>query len=207
LINCTISGNTATNNGGGMVNSHSANTTVANCILWGNTANEIAGPGIPTVTFSDVQGGWPGDGNIDVDPAFVDPANDDYHLLPGSPCIDAGDNSAVPPDSQDLDDNGDVLEPVPYDLDGNSRFVDDECTVNTGLGTPPIVDMGAYEFQGCCVCDLNGDGSVGVNDFLLLLSNWGPCANCENCEGDFDGDCVVGITDFLILLANWGPCP
>ncbi|MHC4981264.1 MAG: hypothetical protein ACYTGT_19950, partial [Planctomycetota bacterium] len=107
--------------------------------------------------------------------------------------IDAGDNAAVPP-GQDTD------------LDGNPRFVDDGCTEDTGVGDPPIVDMGAYEFQGCS-CDLNGDGSVGVNDFLILLAAWGPCADCNNCPADFDGDCEVGVTDFLQLLANWGPCP
>ena len=46
--------------------------------------------------YSDVQSGWPGQGNIDADPLFVDPANGDLRLVPGSPCIDAGDNTAVP---------------------------------------------------------------------------------------------------------------
>jgi len=66
-----------------------------------------------TVTYSDVQGNWPGEGNIDVDPLFADPANGDYHLKSQagrwdpasqrwvqddvtSPCIDKGDpNSSI----------------------------------------------------------------------------------------------------------------
>ncbi|MHC4219473.1 MAG: hypothetical protein ACYSU7_13595 [Planctomycetota bacterium] len=52
--------------------------------------------------------------------------------------------------------------------------------------------------------DLNGDGVVGLIDFLILLTEWGPCADCTNCPADFDGDCEVGSADFLILLANWG---
>ncbi len=52
--------------------------------------------------------------------------------------------------------------------------------------------------------DLDGDGSVGASDLLILLSNWGPCDNCENCPADLDGNCVVGAADLLILLANWG---
>lgn len=52
--------------------------------------------------------------------------------------------------------------------------------------------------------DLDGDGSVGINDLLILLADWGPCCACEACAADLDVDCIVGITDFLILLASWG---
>ncbi len=53
--------------------------------------------------------------------------------------------------------------------------------------------------------DLDGDCSVGIVDFLMLLAAWGPCpVPCPPfCPGDLDGDCNVGITDFLMLLANW----
>ena len=53
--------------------------------------------------------------------------------------------------------------------------------------------------------DLNGDGVVGILDFLSLLALWGPCPGpCPPaCFADIDGDCTVGILDFLILLANW----
>jgi predicted outer membrane repeat protein len=230
LVNCTFTENSAGEAGGAFAAGSDLTGIVGhaflqNCILWGNTAPigpEIALTGTypvdATISYSDVQGGmggvyvepgftlnW-GSGNIDADPLFADAGGSDYHLSPGSPCIDAGDNAAVPPDTEDLDDDGDVLEPTPYDLDGNPRFVDDSCKVDTGLGDPPLVDMGAYEFQGCS-CDLNGDGSVGVNDFLILLAAWGPCGDCDNCPADFDGDCSVGVTDFLQLLAHWGPCP
>jgi hypothetical protein len=49
--------------------------------------------------------------------------------------------------------------------------------------------------------DFNGDGAVGVEDFLLLLAAWGPCPGCPE---DLDGDDTVGILDFLALLAAWG---
>ncbi len=52
--------------------------------------------------------------------------------------------------------------------------------------------------------DLDGDGYVGIADFLLLLNAWGDCDSCPpSCSGDLDGDCTVGITDFLLLLAAW----
>ncbi len=53
--------------------------------------------------------------------------------------------------------------------------------------------------------DLNGDGIVGIDDFLLLLAACGPCDQpCPpSCAADLDDDCDVGILDFLLLLANW----
>ena len=53
--------------------------------------------------------------------------------------------------------------------------------------------------------DLDDDGIVGITDFLLLLSVWGPCPEpCPPfCVGDLDQDCNVGITDFLLVLSNW----
>ncbi len=47
----------------------------------------------------------------------------------------------------------------------------------------------------------DGDGNVGIVDFLAVLADWGNASAC-----DFDGG-GVGITDFSEVLANWGPCP
>jgi 3-phytase len=52
--------------------------------------------------------------------------------------------------------------------------------------------------------DLDGDGSVGITDFLLLLAAWGPCPDPpEPCPADLDRNGIVGVTDFLILLSHW----
>ena len=97
IVNCTISRNHASSMGGGILCSDSANPIVTNCILWGDTAP--SGPEIrvssssPEITYSDVQGGWEGAGNIDADPAFA--GWWDFHLLPGSPCIDRGTDGGV----------------------------------------------------------------------------------------------------------------
>ncbi|MHC4320235.1 MAG: right-handed parallel beta-helix repeat-containing protein [Planctomycetota bacterium] len=216
FANCTFSGNSAVESGGALSagsgqSDASGNTLLVNCVLWDNTAPagsqlSLSGnfPAELTVAFSDVEGGeaevlvepgfvlnW-GAGNLDADPLFEDPVAGDLHITSGSPVIDAGDNTAVPVG-------------ITTDFDGNPRFVDDPCREDTGLGDPPIVDMGAYEFQGRS-CDLDGSGAVGVTDFLALLAAWGPCPDpCPpSCPADFDGDCTVGVTDFLLLLAQWG---
>jgi hypothetical protein len=114
VTNCTFYGNVADGEGGGAIYYYpSAPLAVTNSILWGDMSDEIAG-GSPTVTYSDIQGGFPGDGNIDEDPLFFDPDNKDYHLTEGSLAIDAGTNAApelpltdFEGDDRILDGNGD----------------------------------------------------------------------------------------------------
>jgi hypothetical protein len=144
LTNCTFSGNSA-GAGGGLCDYVYPPAVLTNCILWGNAGGQISGPA--TVTYSCVQGGWSGTGNISANPLFVNAASGNLRLQGGSPCIDAGNNTAVPADTLDLDGDGNTTEPLPFDLDGSPRFHDDPAVPDTGSGTPPIVDMGAYEGQ------------------------------------------------------------
>ena len=88
--------------GGGLYGSYSSATTVVNSILWGNVpdqlrplSNEATSSDI-TVTYSDVQGGYGGPGNIALPPEWVDPAGADLRLKGISPCIEAGDPAGVP---------------------------------------------------------------------------------------------------------------
>ena len=154
LADCTFGGNSAPNGSALACDSYQqkypSNLQLTNCILsdagseiWNNDQSTIR------IRYSNIDGFWPGIGNINADPCFVDANNGDYHLLPDSPCIDAGDNTAVPADTADLDGDGDTTERIPFDLDGNPRFVDFPPPGGTGVADPPdyndIVDMGAYE--------------------------------------------------------------
>jgi predicted outer membrane repeat protein len=199
LINCTLAGNAA-GYGAGAVRICDGGAILTNCVVWANGDDPIWGD--PTITFSCIEHGYEGEGNIDADPLFVDPDDDDDRLLPGSPCIDAADNDAVLPDEFDLDEDGDIDEPLPIDLDGNPRFVEDPDTEDTGHGDPPIVDMGAYEYQlDTCPADFDDDGDVDAADLLHLLAAWGTP------NGDVDGDGDTDTADLLALLAAWGQCP
>ena len=129
FCNCTFAGNSASYEGPTILGSG----IITNCILWGSYLGGVSGhpiEGAPAVSFSNVQGGWPGEGNIDIDPgfAFFDRYSpySDFHLPRNSPCIDAGTNTP----------SGGL---PPTDLDGALRQLD-------GNGdTLAVADMGAYE--------------------------------------------------------------
>jgi hypothetical protein len=164
IINCTFNGNSARNYGGGLFNNSTSSPIVTNCILWGDRPVEIFNDyfSFLVVTYSDIQGGWSGTGNIDADPLFVDAVSDNLNLSNGSPCIDTADS--------------DALLPTPLsalDFDGKARYYDVVSMPDTGVGLCTFLDMGACEFQ--CDCpqgDINCDGVVDFKDLAIVCNNW-----------------------------------
>jgi predicted outer membrane repeat protein/parallel beta-helix repeat protein len=150
VTNCTFSSNTADFYGGGIYNAGNCSPQLTNCILWGDTPDEICNDdvdSVPVVTYCDVQGGYgdPADNNINANPQFVNAGTGDFHLLGGSPCIDVGDNAAVP--------GG-----LTTDIDGQPRILNgvvdmgiDECLAqvwvdNHWAGTTPGEEVNGYIF-------------------------------------------------------------
>ncbi len=220
VANCTFSANSASN-GGGMYHS-SGSPMLTNCIIWENTASSnpqiCRVSGTVTVNYSDIQqtsGIYTGTKNINADPLFVrnpsagtdgtwGTADDDYgDLRPQltSPVIDAGKNAAVPAG-------------ITTDLAGKPRFLDMPGVVDTGLGTAPIVDMGAYE-RGLVLTTTatggNAQFSVGLTADHGTLQIWngtslqaGPTSSyavntVESCEfvGGGDDTLTVDVTNGL----------
>ncbi len=94
LENCTITGNAASGAGGALYCWGAANPVLVNNILWDNSPGEVfILTGNAQITYSDVRGGYAGEGNIDVSPLFVTYYGFNYLLRPGSPCVDTGDPS------------------------------------------------------------------------------------------------------------------
>ncbi len=177
VTNCTFSGNVA--GGGAGIRNWDSSPIVKNCILWDNEPDEIAsgGTSVPTVQYCDVQGGYSGTGNINADPCFVDAIGGDLQLsTPNSPCVDAGNNNAIPADTPDLDGDGNTVEPIPFDLAGNSRVMDGDGDLTA------TVDMGAYEFALAYFGDFDNNCSVNFFDFSILARAW------MTQEGDPDWD-------------------
>ena len=143
VISCTFTGNQSCPNAL-IYNDYVTNKiSIINSILWGNgleVASKYTGY-LPRVQYCNIdQSGFAGtDGNINQEPLFIDAKgpdaiwgtmDDNLRLQPGSPCIDAATSTDAPP----------------TDIEGSPRH-DDPNMPNTGAGSYPYYDMGAYEYQ------------------------------------------------------------
>jgi hypothetical protein len=185
VVNCTFANNSSFAIGGGVVGGAGIQGgAIRNCVLWSNTPDQVDSPG--SVSYSDVQGGFAGVGNINIDPLFVDAANGNLRLSVGSPCIDAGDPAFVPLPDAELDPDGRIRV-----WDGNGDSV-------------ARVDMGAYEFGAPFFGDLNGDCVIDLDDLTVLLAHYGTLSGATYFDGDLDGNSDVDLSDLALLLSRFG---
>jgi len=172
VTNCTFSGNVATSLGGGMHNSGSS-PIVTNCIFSGNTAGQSGGgminsgssPTVTNCTFSGNTANFRGGGMLN---DFSDPTVIGCTFIANEAGIEGGgmlNSSANPPR------NPTVIDTV------FSCNTPDQITglFNSGDGRVVVVGPSCPPLPPECPADLDGDGNVGINDFLDLLAAWGPC--------------------------------
>jgi len=174
IENCTI----ARNDHHGVYHTGQGQVAVHNSIVFFNNNETEQVSGTMTVTFSDVQGGAPGEGNISLNPAFkgngCNPCS--LGILAYSPVVDAGDPAA------EFDDQ---CRPPSY---GTSRN-----------------DMGAYGGPGACgwpqTCysDCDGTCSLDLFDFLCFVNAF----NSEDPYSDCDGSGVFDLFDFLCFVNDF----
>ena len=149
FVNCTIADNTADDYCGGIICTLGSEIMILNSILWNNDDFQIGfyeefTPCEATISYSDIEGGEAGivtnnngtvnwmDGNMDVDPLFVDEGNGDYNLQSTSPCIDAGDPVSS------LDPDGTIADMGAWFYNQGSAIEDNEIeNVNCNLSNYP----------------------------------------------------------------------
>ncbi len=155
ISSCTFHGNRASDEGGAVHNTDNCLPLIQNTILWDDGRGEVVDGAASASTLNScvIMGGWTGAGsdNLDRDPEFAhpdDPAgadgrwgtdDDGLRTVGDSPARDSGDETLLPADAADIDEDGDVAEPLPLDLRLRRRVA------------PKGLDRGAYERQLCTV--------------------------------------------------------
>jgi len=181
LDHVTVANNLSSASGGDGIDIRNASLTMTNSIIWLNSDNYTSGVDTLSINWSDIQFEVEGDGNLQVDPQFIDPDGGDYSLMSISPCIDAGD-----PDSP---------------LDPDSTVAD------MGAYYFEQYDCGSYEFM----CgDVNGDGIPDILDIVLAVSIIMEVIEptpLQLCTFDFNGDGVNDILDIVMGINGgcWWP--
>ena len=175
ITNCALNRNKASHSGAGGVYCDSLSSAkISNCIIWGNSDFELYGSLV--VAYSNVQGGWPGVGNIDEYPLFAefeddDDVTNDYHLKSQAGRWDANEERWTIDDvTSPCIDAGDPMSPI-----------GDEPFPNGG-----IINMGAYG---------------GTTEASKSYFGEPPCETVV--AGDINGDCEVNFEDFRLMALHW----
>ena len=203
ITNCTI----ADNGWFGIKCFHDSFPTITNSILRGNSSPQIddTGPstGHATVTYSNVQGGRGGEGNIDADPCFA--SSSYYRLMPNSACIDAGTNIPVGGLPQ-TDIEG---YPCPTDGDNDSVAVADMGAYESWPPSEPVIWLSKWEF----VFIANEGGPNPAEQILTIHNsgagtiNWIISHNCQWLEVDPIAGSSSGQANDVVLSADVNGLP
>ena len=185
LKNLTFYGNS-----GSGVACNSSNISLVNCILWNDYPDEIIFySGSISVTFSDIQGGWIGEGNIDEDPQFANPDIGNFNLTDSSSCINSG-NPYSPPDPDGTRADMGAF----YYYNNTSEIVADFCADST-LGFSQLT-VNFTDFSVSFNCEITswnwdfGDGETSTEQNPIHTYNSGGfytvSLTVEDDNGNFD---------------------
>ncbi len=185
--NCTFSGNSSAYDGNAL--NLLAGGKVSNCIFWANDRPAIDGREQEIfVRYCNVQGGWPGEGNIDVDPDFVDPGYWDQNGTPE----DTDDDFWVDGDYHLQSQAGHWdRESQTWMQDNITSTCIDAGDPNSPIGTEPFPNGGRVNMGAYGACDKAGKSYFNKPVCEVILA------------GDINGDCVVDFEDLMIIIAHW----
>jgi hypothetical protein len=185
LTNCTFVGNSAVDVGG-VYTSWDASSTLTSCILWGNTSPQLAGEA--AVSYSNIQGGFPGEGNIDVDPLFADPGCWDPNGTPD----DANDDFWIDGDYR-LKSEAGRWESM------TQAWVKDDVTSPCIDAGDPMSPIGHEPFPNGGIVNMGAYGGTAE----ASKSYFGEPV-CETIvAGDINGDCKVNLSDLATMALHW----
>jgi predicted outer membrane repeat protein len=201
--NCTI----VANAGDGLELYDRSRGLVDNCIICDNLSQQIRRGGSLLTIFSNVQGGWLGDGNIDCDPCFVDPCNGDYHLKSESGRWHPGSQGWVLDDvTSACIDKGDWDSPVGDEPYPNGGRINMGAYGGTIEASKSLTCWHASACAGQGLGDATCDGSVNLADLFALKASFGLSKGQAgyNCCADFTHDDTVDAGDLFALKAGFG---
>jgi len=225
IINCTFTSNSAGERGGGIRIQEGSWMKLTNCILWGDSPEEVSAEWSQDASLNHccILGGWSGDGNVDSDPLFIDAdgsdnisgtEDDNLRLSLRSPCIDMGDNSAIPALLfVDLDDNprisNHIVDAGPYE---RQSFVVSQRSIIVPEGgsasfTVALTDdpYGAIEVNvSCCLGDADitvaSGGRLPFNSSNYSIPQTVTLVAAED-EDYLTGECEIWISGAGLLTA------
>lgn len=164
VVGCTISGNTAEFRGGGIYNKEASSPLITNCIVFGNTNEEIGNTGTsnPSINYSDIGVPTSGVGNISMNPLFRNASTGNFALRAGSPAIDHGRDTSQLAFFSVLNDY--VAQPRGFD--------GDQLGFSAADGSD--FDMGAMEYRGEAElrfhsADVNEDYAFSLSELLRVI--------------------------------------
>ena len=209
ITNNTIAGNSASTNGGGIYCYYISSPSVTNTIIWDNTAPTDPNISVyfsdPFFNYSDIEGGWEGDGNIDADPLFCDPENGDLTVQSDSPVLGAGQDGA------DMGAYGVGCEPDDvcsacniYYTDGYPGFCCDMAWDEGGLTCLYVETEWGLDCGGC---NCFGDLAFCEDQGLVMCSDYSCAESLSQCPPEYDIELHIQNFEedgtFELILVNY----